>query len=54
MPLFIVAVALFIVAAIVATGVRWTPLLAALMGLGTLIRRSIHPTILRLPPHASC
>ena len=37
MPLFIVAVALFIVAAIVATGVRWTPLLAALIGLGTLI-----------------
>jgi plastocyanin len=37
MPLFIVAVALFIVAGIVATGVRWTPLLGAIMGLGTLI-----------------
>jgi hypothetical protein len=37
MPLFIVAVALFIIAGIVATGVRWTPLLGALIGLGTLI-----------------
>jgi plastocyanin len=37
MPLFIVAVTLFIVAGIVATGIRWTPLLGALLGLGTLI-----------------
>ncbi len=37
MPLFIVAVALFIVAGIVATGVRWMPLFGALMGLGTFI-----------------
>jgi plastocyanin len=37
MPLFIVAIALFIVAGILVTGIRWTPLLGALMGLGTLI-----------------
>jgi hypothetical protein len=37
MPLFIVAVALLIVAGIIATGIRWTPMLGALMGLGTLI-----------------
>jgi hypothetical protein len=36
-PLLIVAVVLFIVAGIVVTGVRWTPLLGALMGLGTII-----------------
>jgi len=29
----------------VATGVRWTPLLGAFVGLGTIIRRSIHPAI---------
>jgi hypothetical protein len=37
LPLLIVAVALLIVAGIVATGVRWTPLLGALVGLGTMI-----------------
>jgi len=37
LPLFIVAVALLVVAGIVATGVRWTPLLGALVGLGTII-----------------
>lgn len=37
LPLFIVGVVLFVVAGIVATGVRWTPLIGALMGLGTLI-----------------
>ena len=35
--LLIVAVVLLIVAGIVVTGVRWTPLLGALMGLGTMI-----------------
>ena len=37
LPLFIVAAALLVVAGIVATGVRWTPLLGALVGLGTII-----------------
>lgn len=37
LPLLIVAVALLIVAGIVVTGVRWTPLLGVLAGLGTLI-----------------
>jgi plastocyanin len=37
LPLLIVAIALLIVAGIVASGVRWTPLLGALMGLGTII-----------------
>lgn len=36
LPLFIVAVTLFVVAGIVATSVRWTPLLGAFMGLGTM------------------
>lgn len=37
MPLLIVAIVLLVVAGIVATGYRWTPLLGALMGLGTII-----------------
>lgn len=37
LPLLIVAVALLVVAGIVSTGVRWTPLLGALVGLGTMI-----------------
>ena len=37
LPLLIVAGALLVVAGIVATGVRWTPLLGALVGLGTMI-----------------
>ena len=37
LPLLIVAVALLIVAGIVASGVRWMPLLGALIGLGTMI-----------------
>ena len=37
LPLLIVAIVLLIVAGIVATGVRWTPLLGAFMGLGTMI-----------------
>ena len=37
LPLLIVAVVLLVVAGIVATGVRWTPLLGALVGLGTMI-----------------
>lgn len=37
LPLFLVAIALLLVAGVVATGVRWTPLLGALMGLGTII-----------------
>ncbi|HEY6406102.1 MAG TPA: hypothetical protein VIY29_01415 [Ktedonobacteraceae bacterium] len=37
LPLLIVAVVLLVVAGIVATGIRWTPLLGALMGLGTII-----------------
>jgi len=37
LPLLIVAISLLVVACIVVTGVRWTPLLGALMGLGTLI-----------------
>lgn len=37
LPLLIVAVVLLIIAGIVATGVRWTPLLGALVGLGTMI-----------------
>lgn len=37
MPLLIVTLALLVVAGIVASGVRWTPLLGALMGLGTMI-----------------
>jgi plastocyanin len=37
LPLLIVAVVLLVVASIVATGVRWTPLLGALVGLGTMI-----------------
>jgi plastocyanin len=37
LPLLIVAIALLLVAGIVATGVRWTPILGALIGLGTLI-----------------
>lgn len=37
LPLLIVAVVLLVVAGIVATGVLWTPLLGALMGLGTII-----------------
>jgi hypothetical protein len=36
-PLLIVAVVLLVVAGTVVTGVRWTPLLGALMGLGTMI-----------------
>lgn len=36
-PLLIVAIALLVVAGIVATGVRWTPLLGAFAGLGTMI-----------------
>ncbi len=37
LPLLIVTIVLLIIAGIVATGLRWTPLLGALMGLGTLI-----------------
>lgn len=37
MPLLIVSIALFVVAGIAATGLRWTPLLGALAGLGTMI-----------------
>ncbi|HEY6407957.1 MAG TPA: hypothetical protein VIY29_10865 [Ktedonobacteraceae bacterium] len=37
LPLLIVTVVLLVVAGIVATGVRWTPLLGALIGLGTII-----------------
>ena len=37
LPLLIVAVALLVVAGFVATGIRWTPLLGALAGLGTMI-----------------
>jgi len=37
MPLFIVGIALLIVAGILATGIRWTPLLGVFMGLGTFI-----------------
>ncbi len=37
LPLFIVAISLLAVAGIVATGVRWTPLLGAFVGLGTII-----------------
>src|SRR5258708_6692878 len=37
LPLLIVALALLIVAGIVATGMRWTPLFGALAGLGTMI-----------------
>ncbi len=36
-PLVFVGVALLIVAGIVATGIRWTPLLGALAGLGTMV-----------------
>jgi plastocyanin len=37
LPLFIVAVSLIVVAGVVASSVRWTPLLGALSGLGTMI-----------------
>src|SRR6266851_7650827 len=37
LPLFIVAAALLVVAGIVASGLRWAPLLGALVGLGTMI-----------------
>jgi plastocyanin len=37
LPLLIVAIALLIVASIVVTGVRWTPLLGTLAGLGTMV-----------------
>jgi plastocyanin len=37
LPLLIVAVVLLVVAGIIATGLRWAPLLGALVGLGTLI-----------------
>jgi hypothetical protein len=37
LPLLIVAVSLLLVAGIIATGLRWAPLLGALLGLGTLI-----------------
>jgi hypothetical protein len=37
LPLLIVALALLVVAGIVATGIRWTPLLGAIAGLGTMI-----------------
>jgi plastocyanin len=37
LPLLIVALALLVVAGIVATGIRWTPLLGATAGLGTMI-----------------
>jgi len=37
LPLLIVALALLVVASIVATGIRWTPLFGALAGLGTMI-----------------
>ncbi len=37
LPLLIVAVSLLLVAGIIATGLRWAPLLGALAGLGTLI-----------------
>jgi hypothetical protein len=37
LPLLIVAVVLLLVAGIIATGLRWAPLLGALVGLGTMI-----------------
>jgi hypothetical protein len=37
LPLLIVGLALLIVAGIVVTGIRWTPLLGAMTGLGTMI-----------------
>lgn len=37
LPLLIVALALLVVAGIVATGIRWTPLFGATAGLGTLL-----------------
>jgi len=37
LPLLIITIVLLVVAALVATGLRWTPLLGALMGLGTMI-----------------
>lgn len=37
LPLLIVALALLVVAGIVVTGIRWTPLFGALAGLGTMI-----------------
>ena len=37
LPLLIITIVLVVIAGIVATGIRWTPLLATFMGLGTLI-----------------
>lgn len=36
-PLLIISIVLVVIAGIIATGIRWTPLLGTFMGLGTLI-----------------
>lgn len=49
--LLIVTIVLLLAGGIVLTGIRWTPLLGVLMGLGTLIGGSYHAGLLCVSSH---